>query len=93
MIQRELEAMDRATHDPDEHSTLPFLRLLSPEQLSRITITEFLRMPDVKSEALVDEGANTTVKVMVGIGKSIETEYNLQMVQSKKNRQMVNSVS
>lgn len=51
LIQLEFDnvAKDDPNADPESHELLPFFKLLSPEQLSRITIAEFLKFPLMSS--------------------------------------------
>ncbi|KAJ3417132.1 DNA-directed RNA polymerase [Chytridiales sp. JEL 0842] len=90
LIKREIQALEEATSDADEHSYLPFLKLLTPEQLSRICITEFMRLPGrQESGRIATSGAKTTVSLLSGIGRNIEMEYNLQQMKKKKNKKFL----
>ncbi|TPX74859.1 DNA-directed RNA polymerase [Chytriomyces confervae] len=106
-IRNEIAALEADTADADQHGHVPFLKLLTPEQLSRITITEFLRI-DHKSNSnepggggvgeggtvIVDNGASqavATVSILSRIGTSIETEHNLQQIQKKKNQKLIDT--
>jgi pentatricopeptide repeat protein len=89
LIKREIAAIEEATVDADEHNYLPFLKLLSPEQLSKICITEFLRLPSKSETKLTTPGAKTTASLLTSIGKAIEREYNLQQMMKKKNKKLV----
>ncbi|ORY52388.1 DNA/RNA polymerase [Rhizoclosmatium globosum] len=99
-IKKELEKIEADTKDADQHLYLPFLKLLSPEQLAKITITEFCRLTHQdgsgqgvgESSLTVDGGAThavATASVLSRIGAAIETEYNLQQLSKKKNQKML----
>jgi hypothetical protein len=64
----------------------PFLKLLPVEMLSRITISEFLKLDHSRAQEtdIENAAAKKAVRVMEGIGRSIEREYNLQQLKKKK---------
>ncbi|KAI8608616.1 hypothetical protein BC830DRAFT_1071858 [Chytriomyces sp. MP71] len=100
-IREEIEALEEATQDADQHGHVPFLKLLTAEQLAKITITEFLRVEMTggggglgagEEVVEVDGGAVQavpTVRILSRIGSQIETEHNLQQLKKKKNRKMI----
>ncbi|KAJ3009289.1 UNVERIFIED_CONTAM: DNA-directed RNA polymerase [Siphonaria sp. JEL0065] len=100
-IKAEIEKLESETKDAEGQGHVPFLKLLSPEQLARITITEFLRLNSDSSAQgtssdtgglVVDNGAGqavATVSVLSRIGTAIETEHNLQHLKKKKNKKML----
>ncbi|KAJ3063985.1 DNA-directed RNA polymerase [Podochytrium sp. JEL0797] len=102
-IKSEIAKLEADTKDAEAHGYVPFLKLLTPEQLARITITEFLRISETgdgraqgpAGEAgtmAVDGGAvsaTATVSVLSRIGSAIEAEHNLQQLKKKKNRKMI----
>ncbi|CAG8711581.1 27154_t:CDS:2, partial [Racocetra persica] len=67
-----------------DSQTGTFLRLLSPDKLSAITILEMLRQT---SDSEVIEGMTTTAAIMA-IGKSVESEYNAEQLKKKQNRKL-----
>ncbi|KAJ3178838.1 DNA-directed RNA polymerase [Irineochytrium annulatum] len=91
-IKTELEALENATSDAEEHSYVPFLRLLTPEQMSKITITEFLRLPEKGDKMAEHAGATTFTRLLVSIGKAIEREYNMQQLSKPKNRKHIHEL-
>ncbi|KAJ3005065.1 UNVERIFIED_CONTAM: hypothetical protein HDU68_004796 [Siphonaria sp. JEL0065] len=100
-IKTEIEKLEAETKDAEAQGHVPFLKLLSQEQLARIAITEFLRLNSGSSAQglggdtgalVVDGGAGqavATVSVLSHIGTAIETEHNLQHLKKKKNKKMV----
>ncbi|KAJ3283380.1 DNA-directed RNA polymerase [Borealophlyctis nickersoniae] len=97
LIKRELEELSTVSkYDTHEaYSFEPFLRLVTPEQLSKITITEFLRMPprgkhepdegDREVEPGTRWGEIRVGRLVMGIGKAVEREHKLQEMKKKKN--------
>ncbi|KAJ3180861.1 DNA-directed RNA polymerase [Gaertneriomyces sp. JEL0708] len=89
LIDREVRGLSRAAKDAEKYLFLPFLKLLSPGQLSRITITEFLR-PRVKSSESTTVGGHITVtQLTMAIGKAVEAEYNARKMREKNTRQKI----
>ncbi|KAJ3356082.1 DNA-directed RNA polymerase [Entophlyctis luteolus] len=91
-IKSRLEAMEVSLTDSEQHGSLPFLKLLTPEQLAKIAITEFLRVsadPDNVLEVSSTNQVVPTVSLLARIGSSIEMEHNLQQINKKKNRKML----
>ena len=69
-----------------------YLKLLPVATLSRITIAEFLKLQskrndDEESTLKEKNGLRRSLAIVMGIGKSIEREYNLR--QLKKNKKLV----
>ncbi|KAJ3303464.1 DNA-directed RNA polymerase, partial [Blyttiomyces sp. JEL0837] len=90
LIKKEMDAMEDATTDADDQAVLPFLKLLSPEQMARITVSEFLKIPERKDVSDFNQvGVVPTATVMGNIGHAIEQEYNLQQISKKKNQKML----
>ncbi|KAJ3394316.1 DNA-directed RNA polymerase [Entophlyctis sp. JEL0112] len=91
-IKSQLESMEIALADSDQNGSLPFLKLLTPEQLAKITITEFLRVSADPDQVLDVSSTNQivpTVSLLARIGTAIEMEHNLQQINKKKNKKMV----
>lgn len=66
----------------------PFLKMLSPDKLSVITILELLRLSN--SGGIV-EGMKSA-RALISIGKAIESEYNAEQMTKKSNRKLVSGV-
>ena len=76
----------------ETQNLMTFVKLLPPEMLSRITIAEMLKLDhDItdSSTNVESAGIRRAVKVMQGIGKSVEREYNLQQFKKNKNKKIV----
>ncbi|KAI9358928.1 hypothetical protein DFJ73DRAFT_135909 [Zopfochytrium polystomum] len=95
LIKKELEAISEEAETEEkskEHAI--FLKLLTPEQLSRITITESLRIQGKERDNPESEsGMVPVVKIMYNIGSAVEREYQLQKVMefNKKKKKRVQS--
>ncbi|KAJ3129868.1 DNA-directed RNA polymerase [Physocladia obscura] len=100
-IKSGIAKLESSTEDADHHGFVPFLKLLTPEQLAKIAITEFLRISSADNgQGVSDLGSVTadtesdsrqavaTVAVLSRIGTAIEMEYNLQQLNKKKNQKM-----
>ncbi|KAJ3095817.1 DNA-directed RNA polymerase [Phlyctochytrium planicorne] len=85
LIAREIQSIENATSDADEHQCLPFLKLLTPEQLSKLTITSFVRI-STRVDTAGELGAHGTTELLQNIGSSIEQEFNIQCLKKSKNR-------
>jgi hypothetical protein len=74
-----------------------FLKLLKPEQLSKITITEFLRAPqrhqkdvdDQSEENKTEFGKIGATTMANNIGTSVQKEHNLQLLSLPENKREV----
>ncbi|KAF8979424.1 DNA-directed RNA polymerase [Entomortierella lignicola] len=68
----------------DKDRTLygPFLKLLSPDKLSVITILEMLRL---NNSGGIMEGMKSA-RALIGIGKAVESEYNAEQMTKKSNK-------
>ncbi|KAJ1548216.1 DNA-directed RNA polymerase [Nowakowskiella sp. JEL0078] len=87
LIKREIDVLEGTGPDSPEADLLPFLKLLKPEQLSLITITEFVKSPHKQELQLgLPTGEHRLIKLIFEIGKNIETEHALQETRKKKNR-------
>ncbi|KAI9097331.1 hypothetical protein DFS34DRAFT_621293 [Phlyctochytrium arcticum] len=87
LIEREIAVIDQVTEDADQHDYGPILKLLSPEQLSRIVITEFLRPPQtIRGEKGVIGEANV-IALATGIAHAIEIEHTAQQVKKYASKQ------
>ncbi|CAG8445151.1 9865_t:CDS:2, partial [Scutellospora calospora] len=88
LIESELKkTISKKIEEDDEcidSQTGTFLRLLSADKLSAITILEMLRRT---SDSEVVEGMTTTAAIMA-IGKSVESEYNAEQLIKKQNRKL-----
>ncbi|KAF9951524.1 DNA-directed RNA polymerase [Mortierella alpina] len=73
---------DDAVLDKDRLVYGPFLKLLSPDKLSVITIMELLRM---NNSGGIIEGMKSA-RALIGIGKAIESEYNAEQMTKKSNK-------
>ncbi|KAJ3112206.1 hypothetical protein HDU96_004801 [Phlyctochytrium bullatum] len=86
-ISREMDSIRKATRDADQHTYLPLLELLPPEQLAKITITVFVRF--IRKNRHDDESLSatkmTTTSLLLAIGNTIEQEYGLQQLKRQKN--------
>ena len=89
-IENRLKALSAAI-DEKSVTKITFLKLLPVATLSRITIAEFLKLQarrDDEDGTLKEKnGLRKSLAVVLGIGKSIEREYNLR--QLKKNKGLV----
>jgi DNA-directed RNA polymerase len=63
----------------------PFLKLLSPDKMSIITILELLRL---NNSGGIIEGMKSA-RALIGIGKAIESEYNAEQMTKKSNKALV----
>ncbi|KAJ3215046.1 DNA-directed RNA polymerase [Dinochytrium kinnereticum] len=89
LIRRELESIENATRDADQHPALPFLKLLTAEQMAKITITCFLRFFKSRSNEGCDIATAATTQLLISIGSGIEQEFAMQQLKRKKNNKMV----
>lgn len=74
-----------ALMDKDRLLYGPFLKMLSPDKLSVITILELLRLSN--SGGIV-EGMKSA-RALISIGKAIESEYNAEQMRKKSNKALV----
>lgn len=88
-----------ATQSDDDDSTRSFMKLLSPEQLSKITIAEFLRAPSKRAQESDSPispsytnnlGKVSAISMARMIGGSVQREHNLQQISQPKNRRDLN---
>jgi len=63
----------------------PFLKMLSPDKLSVITILELLRL---SNSGGIIEGMKSA-RALISIGKAIENEYNAEQMRKKSNKALV----
>ncbi|KAF9581360.1 DNA-directed RNA polymerase [Lunasporangiospora selenospora] len=68
--------------DKDRMQYGPFLKLLSPDKLSLITILELLRL---NNSGGIVEGMKSA-RALISIGKAIESEYNAEQMTKKSNK-------
>ncbi|TPX65186.1 DNA-directed RNA polymerase [Spizellomyces sp. 'palustris'] len=89
LIEREIQMIDMVTEDAEDHEYGPFLKLIKPEQLSRIVITEFIRPPSKRANLGngVVAGETSVASLTIGIARSIEAEYNAQQVKKHSTKQ------
>ncbi|KAF9909528.1 DNA-directed RNA polymerase [Lobosporangium transversale] len=73
---------DDAALDKDRMLYGPFLKLLSPDKLSIITILELLRL---NNSGGIIEGMKSA-RALIGIGKAVESEYNAEQMAKKSNK-------
>ncbi|KAF9402672.1 DNA-directed RNA polymerase [Mortierella sp. AD011] len=71
-----------AALDKDRMLYGPFLKLLSPDKLSMITILEMLRL---NNSGGIVEGMKSA-RALIGIGKAVESEYNAEQLTKKSNK-------
>ncbi|KAF8936139.1 DNA-directed RNA polymerase [Dissophora ornata] len=71
-----------AALDKDRMLYGPFLKLLSPDKLSVITILELLRL---NNSGGIIEGMKSA-RALIGIGKAVESEYNAEQMAKKSNK-------
>lgn len=74
-----------AALDKDRMLYGPFLKLLSVDKMSVITILELLRLNN--SGGIVD--GMKSARALIGIGKAIESEYNAEQMAKKTNKALV----
>lgn len=74
-----------AALDKDRLLYGPFLKLLSPDKLSIITILELLRL---NNSGGIIEGMKSA-RALIGVGKAIESEYNAEQMAKKSNKALV----
>ncbi|KAI8852994.1 hypothetical protein BC829DRAFT_414126 [Chytridium lagenaria] len=91
IIRRELESIEKATRDADQHQALPFLKLITPEQISKITITCFLRFLKNHKNEFHNSGEVVTSQLLAQIGNGVEQEFAMQQLKKKKNHKIVQS--
>ncbi|KAG0359176.1 DNA-directed RNA polymerase [Gamsiella multidivaricata] len=73
---------DDAALDKDRMLYGPFLKLLSPDKLSIITILELLRL---NNSGGIMEGMKSA-RALISIGKAVESEYNAEQMTKKSNK-------
>lgn len=78
-----------AALDKDRLLYGPFLKLLSPDKLSIITILELLRL---NNSGGIIEGMKSA-RALIGVGKAIESEYNAEQMAKKSNKALVSRFS
>lgn len=78
-----------AALDKDRLLYGPFLKLLSPDKLSIITILELLRL---NNSGGIIEGMKSA-RALIGVGKAIESEYNAEQMAKKSNKALVSRSS
>ncbi|KAG0091794.1 DNA-directed RNA polymerase [Podila epicladia] len=71
-----------AALDKDRLLYGPFLKLLSPDKLSIITILELLRL---NNSGGIIEGMKSA-RALIGVGKAVESEYNAEQMTKKSNK-------
>lgn len=74
-----------AALDKDRLLYGPFLKLLSPDKLSIITILELLRL---NNSGGIIEGMKSA-RALIGVGKAVESEYNAEQMAKKSNKALV----
>ncbi|KAJ3025401.1 DNA-directed RNA polymerase, partial [Rhizophlyctis rosea] len=96
------ESTDRAT-DPESNSYFTFLKLLTPEQLAKITISAFLKMPGGrgggaggkggKEDGGVESGEGVgemkSGRLCIEIGGAVETEWKMRKVRERRTEEMI----
>lgn len=96
-IKASLEKIEEDRENPDP--LLPFLKLLTPEQLSKITIAEFMHStqssirnnPQQENlNQLFTFGQVHATNLVRDIGLSLQREYNLQQLSSPSRRKELN---
>jgi hypothetical protein len=90
-LQKKIEYTLEKNTDPELDPILPFLKLVSPEIVSKITISELMRQPtsNQRSGIEMEFGEISALKLATGIAESIQKEHNLQQMNSKKNLKLV----
>ncbi|RKO99833.1 hypothetical protein CXG81DRAFT_13956 [Caulochytrium protostelioides] len=96
-IQQEIQVAERVSAYSKHGDTLDFmhfLKLISPAQLARITISEFLRAGD-RLDQVFDKSTSgmscyiptqrKAPRLFVAIGSNVEREYNMQQAKKRKN--------
>ncbi|KAI9471856.1 MAG: hypothetical protein EXX96DRAFT_581998 [Benjaminiella poitrasii] len=79
LVKEEIERCEAATlRESERRAYGPFLKLLSPETLSIVTILELLRLHNTSG---IGDGMKTA-RAVINVGKAVEMEYNA--VQIKK---------
>ncbi|KAF9178895.1 DNA-directed RNA polymerase [Haplosporangium sp. Z 767] len=73
---------DDASLDRDRLLYGPFLKMLSPDKLSIITILELLRL---NNSGGIIEGMKSA-RALIGVGKAVESEYNAEQMAKKSNK-------
>ncbi|KAF9439303.1 DNA-directed RNA polymerase [Entomortierella beljakovae] len=68
--------------DKDRMLYGPFLKLISPDKLSIITVLELLRL---NNSGGIVEGMKSA-RALIGIGKAVESEYNAEQMTKKSNK-------
>lgn len=84
VLQKKSTSAD-ALLDKDRLLYGPFLKMLSPDKLSVITILELLRL---SNSGGIIEGMKSA-RALIGIGKAVESEYNAEQMTKKSNRALV----
>ncbi|KAJ3316973.1 DNA-directed RNA polymerase, partial [Boothiomyces sp. JEL0866] len=87
-IESEMNTLDASKEDQEY---VNFLRLLTPDILARITITELMKFPGNTSNKNKESfGQIRTLDMVMAIGNSIHREYNLQQMNRKSNLRQLN---
>ncbi|KAI8924501.1 hypothetical protein BC831DRAFT_465326 [Entophlyctis helioformis] len=92
LIQQELDSLKKETVDPEKNLYGPFLQLLTAEQLSRITISEFLKSPtnyQHQDRDLSRTGCTKAIRIAMNIANTVEHEHNIQQLKSKPNQRLL----
>lgn len=87
-IENRLKVLEEAI-DEKARTKITYLKLLPASTLSRIAIAEFLKLQARRDDedGVTNEktGLRKALSVVMGIGKSIEREYNLRQLKKNKN--------
>lgn len=94
------QQIENTINNPDEKESediVPFLKLVPTEVISRIVITNIMRLPqhrkrneDDSSPPLTRFGQFSAIELCQGLGKAIQREHNLIQLNSKKNQKKLN---
>lgn len=79
VLTREVKLMSEYTEDLEDYPLVPYLKLVKPEVLSKIVITELIRPPtrqEMKSGQVVGEAV--LARLASAVGKKVEAEFNAQ---------------
>lgn len=86
IIKTEIKNMKQSNYTSQAH--VPFMKLLKPEQLTLIAISEFMKVP--KKREIDTLGDVKAVSILVSIGKSVQSEANANYIKRKRNQKSVN---
>ncbi|KAJ3178579.1 DNA-directed RNA polymerase [Geranomyces variabilis] len=76
VLKTDMKAMQDAREDVEQHGLERFLALVKPDQLSKITITEFLRPPSKQErEKGAKAGSKSMAQLSMVIGRRVEEEH------------------